>query len=83
MELSLVFHGSRNVRRGDSLCPFLFTLVVDVLNRMVPRGKERCMVKGIGIVREHIIFHDDLYSVKKCSKHSSGMIYFWPQGQFV
>lgn len=77
MEFSLVFYGFRNVRRGDFLCLFFFILVVDVLNRMVSRGKERCMVKGIGIVREYIIFYDDLYLVKKCFKYFLGMIYFW------
>lgn len=37
---------SRGVKLGDSFSPFFFTLVVDVISRMILRGENRGLVAG-------------------------------------
>ena len=39
--------GSRGLRQGDPLPPFLFTIVTDVLSRMMLRSEESELVEGI------------------------------------
>ncbi|RVX13404.1 putative ribonuclease H protein [Vitis vinifera] len=45
---------SRSLRQGDSLSPFLFTIVVDVLNRMMLKVKERSVLEGFRADRNRI-----------------------------
>ena len=42
---------SRGLRQGDSLSPFLFTLVADVLSRMLLRADERNSLEGFRVGR--------------------------------
>ncbi|KAJ9691416.1 hypothetical protein PVL29_013559 [Vitis rotundifolia] len=55
---------SRGLRQGDSLSPFLFTLVADVLSRMLLRAEEINSLKGFRVGRNntrvtHLQFADD------------------------
>ncbi|KAJ9707044.1 hypothetical protein PVL29_002161 [Vitis rotundifolia] len=55
---------SRGLRQGDSLSPFLFTLVADVLSRMLLRAEERNLLEGFRVGRNrtrvsHLQFADD------------------------
>ena len=45
---------SRSLRQGDSLSPFLFTIVVDVLNRMMLKVEERIVLEGFKVDRNRI-----------------------------
>ena len=54
----------RGLRQGDPLSFFLFTLVVDVLSRMLLRAEERNSLEGFRVVRNstrmsHLQFADD------------------------
>lgn len=58
------FRASRGLRQGDPLSPFLFTMVVDMLGRIMDKGVERDLVKGFSIGRDgvsisHLQFADD------------------------
>ncbi|RVW69991.1 Transposon TX1 uncharacterized 149 kDa protein [Vitis vinifera] len=55
---------SRGLRQGDPLSLFLFTLVADVLSRMLLRAEERNMLEGFRVGRNrtrvsHLQFADD------------------------
>ncbi|RVW16135.1 putative mitochondrial protein [Vitis vinifera] len=55
---------SRGLRQGDPLSSFLFTLVADVLSRMLMRAEERNMMEGFRVGRNrtrvsHLQFVDD------------------------
>ncbi|WJZ85876.1 hypothetical protein VitviT2T_005388 [Vitis vinifera] len=55
---------SRGLRQGDPLSSFLFTLVADVLSRMLMRAEERNMLEGFRVGRNrtrvsHLQFADD------------------------
>ena len=58
------FQASRGLRQGDPLSPFLFTLVVDVLSRLMEKAQENDLIKGLCIGQEkveisHLQFADD------------------------
>ncbi|RVW94050.1 putative ribonuclease H protein [Vitis vinifera] len=42
---------SRGLRQGDPLCPFLFTLVADVLSRLLFRAEETGLTEGFSVGR--------------------------------
>ncbi|KAJ9688894.1 hypothetical protein PVL29_014511 [Vitis rotundifolia] len=55
---------SRGLRQGDPLSPFLFTLVADVLSRMLLRAEERNLLGGFRVGKNrtrvsHLQFADD------------------------
>ena len=55
---------SRGLRQGDPLSPFLFSLVADVLSRMLKRAEERNMMECFRVGRNrirvsHLQFADD------------------------
>ena len=55
---------SRGLRQGDPLSPFLLTIVVDVLSRMLLKTEERSLLKGFRVGRNrcrvsHLQFADD------------------------
>ena len=45
--LSAPFKMERGLRQGDPISPFLFILVVEVLNRMILRAKELKLVDSV------------------------------------
>jgi len=54
----------RGLRQGDPLSPFLFVLMGEVLNKMIQRAVDLCMIKGISVGTEgvqitHLQFADD------------------------
>ena len=58
------FKGSRGLRQGDPLSPFLFTLVADVLGRLVDKAKGSDAIYGFFVGRDnvevtHLQFADD------------------------
>ncbi|WKA03325.1 hypothetical protein VitviT2T_021440 [Vitis vinifera] len=55
---------SRGLRQGDPLSPFLFTIVADVMSRMLLRAEERNVFEGFRVGRNrtrvsHLQFADD------------------------
>ena len=53
---------SRGLRQGDPLSPFLFTIVADVLSRMLLKAEERSLLEGFRVDRckvSHLQFADD------------------------
>ena len=55
---------SRGLRQGDPLSLFLFTIVADVLSRMLLKAKERSVLEGFKVDRNrvrvtHLQFVDD------------------------
>ena len=64
------FKGSRGLRQGDLLSPFLFILVVDGLSRLMEKIRNCGIVKGFEVGKEkvlasHLQFVDDtLFFIK-------------------
>ncbi|RVW52726.1 LINE-1 retrotransposable element ORF2 protein [Vitis vinifera] len=55
---------TRGLRQGDPLSPFLFTIVADVLSRMLLKAEERNLLEGFRVGRNrcrvtHLQFADD------------------------
>ena len=58
------FKGSRGLRQGDLLSPFLFTLVVDVLGRLIDKATQCRAIRGFTVGKDkvevsHLQFADD------------------------
>ena len=58
------FKGSRGLRQGDPLSPFLFTLVADVFSRLIDKAKVCNVIRGFSVGRDkvevsHLQFADD------------------------
>ena len=51
--LTKLFRMNRGLRQGDPLSPFLFVLVVEVLNRLIFRANEKNLIEGckLGIMQ--------------------------------
>ena len=45
---------SRGLRQGDPLSPFLFTIVADMLSRMLFKTEERSVLEGFRVGRNRI-----------------------------
>ena len=63
---------SRGLRQGDHLSPFLFTLVVDVLIRLMFRAEEKGLIEGFLVGRNKtrvsiLQFADDTIFFSKAS----------------
>ncbi|RVW72815.1 putative mitochondrial protein [Vitis vinifera] len=63
---------SRGLRQGDPLSPFLFTLVADVLSRLMIRAKETGITEGFLVGRDRtrvslLQFADDTIFFSKAS----------------
>ena len=55
---------SRGLRQGDPLSPFLFTIIADVLSRMLLKAEERSLLEDFRVGRNrcrvsHLQFADD------------------------
>ena len=60
------FKESRGLRQGDPLSPFLFTLVVDGLSRLMEKVRGCGLIKGFELGKEnvlvfHLQFADDIF----------------------
>ena len=58
------FKRSRRLKQGDPLSPFLFTMAVDVMGRLMDKAKERNVFRGFVVGRDrveisHLQFADD------------------------
>ena len=74
------FKGTRGLRQGDPLSPFLFTLVVDVFGRMTDKLVSRNLVDCLEIGREkikvsHLQFADDTLFFIKENVHNLRVLY--------
>ena len=64
---------SRGLRQGDPLSPFLFTIVADVLSRMMLKAKERSVLEGFKVGRNRIrVSHqfadDTIFFANSCAE---------------
>ncbi|KAJ9701108.1 hypothetical protein PVL29_006452 [Vitis rotundifolia] len=65
---------SRGLRQGDPLSPFLFTIVADVLSRMMLKAEERSALEGFRVGRNrimvsHLQFADDtIFFANSCEE---------------
>ena len=69
------FKGSRGLRQGDLLSPFLFTLVVDGLSRLVEKARCSGMINGFEVGKDkvvvsHLPFADETLFFMKNDAHS-------------
>lgn len=56
-KLGYSFVASRGLRQGDPLSPFLLTLVVDVLGRLLDRVRYVGLIEGFAIGRDIVLNH--------------------------
>lgn len=48
------FHATRGLRRGDPLCPFMYTLVANALSQILREGEKHHLIKGFQVGKEGI-----------------------------
>ena len=69
------FKGSKGLRQGDPLSPFLFTLVVDGLSRLMEKSRGCGLINGFEVGKDkvmvsHLQFADDTLFFLKNDDHS-------------
>ena len=73
------FKGSRGLRQGDPLSPFLFTLVVDGLSRLMEKARGCGMINGFEVGKEKVVSHlqfadDTLFFIKNDDHYLNNLI---------
>ncbi|RVX07686.1 putative mitochondrial protein [Vitis vinifera] len=81
---------SRGLRQGDPLSPFLFTLVTDVLSRLMIRAVETGIIEGFFVGRDRtrvslLQFADDTIFFSKASMEhlKTSRLSFWFLGKYL
>lgn len=71
------FRPGRGLRQGDSLSPYLFMFVADVLSAMIQRLEVRGELEGVRVCRgapsvSHLLYVDDTFI---CCKATEGAMW--------
>lgn len=73
-ELAGFFPGEKGLRQGDSISPYLFIMVMEVLSKLIDRAVESGNMRLHPLCSEprvtHLLFADDLFVFSDGSRHS-------------
>ncbi|KAA3466579.1 reverse transcriptase [Gossypium australe] len=74
-----VFQGSRGLRQGDPLSPFLFLLCSEGLSALIRLAKEEGLIKGAKASRRgpeisHLLFANDCILFREATKEGAGQL---------